>query len=345
MTRCLGSRVLPSAAALVAVSLLLAVSTSSCSKGKPSPDGQPAAALGEHKEQAVLEMNPSTVPAVGPALKGTVSLKIGAGSKLSGPRGIALDKQGNLYVADVENHRIVKFDATGREVMEIGRVGTGPSEFKAPWRVSVAPQGNILVLDPVLQYVLAYSPEGKFVSRFGGASVGLYSPGGLAVTADGTPCVADTGGGKIVLLGPEGKPPILSITKVGKEALRQPPEVAVDSAGNFWFLSLGVKDNKGQLMKTTPAGELIAQWTVIGIPSTRDTPRMVVAPDGRIVMTDPESRRVVVFSADMSKMRPVAMSEGPFKLLTGIAMDGQGRFYVADAEANLIYRFEIEKGD
>ena len=34
--------------------------------------------------------------------------------EFSSPTGIALDKEGNIYVADTDNHSIQKFDKTGK---------------------------------------------------------------------------------------------------------------------------------------------------------------------------------------------------------------------------------------
>lgn len=333
-----------SSALVACLSFALVAPAVSCSKepkqGAPSEGttGAPAA----QKNLPRPERNPSTNPALAAPIRGTVTLKIGAASKLLGPRSVALDKAGNLYVADTDNHRVVKFDPSGREVLQFGKPAAGSSEVLTPWQVVVTNQGSVLVLDPVQQAVLAYGPDGRFLSRFGGASAGLYSPAGLAATPDSTPLVADTGGNRLALLAPEGKPVLLSIQKVGKEDLSQPTEVAVDGAGNFLALSLGLTDNKGRLMKMSPDGALLGQWNVVGIPTTRDTPRIVVAPDGRIVMTDPEGHRVVVLSADLSSMRPVAVADATFKLVADVAVDEKGRLYVVDSEAGLIYRLELD---
>ena len=343
MTSCLESRRPVHLLALALSSALLA--TSACKKGEPAAaPGAPTAAA----PTAAAPKNASAVAAPGSPIVAKVTLRIGAGSGLLNPRSVAVDKSGNIYVADTGHSRIVKFDPSGREVLKFGKKGNSPGDFGEPWMVGVSGQGNLLVLDRVSQFAQVFSPDGKYLSRFGGAATGFYFPAGMAIASDGTPLVADTGNNRVVLLGEEGKPPALSIRKAGEEAFNQPPEVAVGPSGTFLVLGLGGPGNKGRLFQITPDGTLKAAWMVDGVPTTRDTPRIVVAPDGRIVMTDPEERRVVVYAPDMSTVSPVVLEgdqAAPLKVPSGIAVDPQGRFYVVDVEANLVYRLELGKGN
>ncbi len=46
-------------------------------------------------------------------------------------RGVAVDQEGNMYVSDGGNARVVVFDAAGRLVRTFGQKGSGPGEFEA----------------------------------------------------------------------------------------------------------------------------------------------------------------------------------------------------------------------
>jgi sugar lactone lactonase YvrE len=46
---------------------------------------------------------------------------------LNAPRGPALDSAGNIYVADMSNHRINKYDSTGTPLGWIGKIATSPT--------------------------------------------------------------------------------------------------------------------------------------------------------------------------------------------------------------------------
>jgi len=75
---------------------------------------------------------------------------------LSGPKGIAVDQKGNLYLADTESHTIRKIDAkTGiiRTILGNGMKGDGPDgdplrcKLNRPHGICVAPDGRVFVGD------------------------------------------------------------------------------------------------------------------------------------------------------------------------------------------------------
>jgi hypothetical protein len=76
-------------------------------------------------------------------------------------RGIDVDKDGNIYVADMSNYRIQKFDKSGKYALTFGRQGQGPGEFDLPTNVRIEEKmGNVLVKDQAYT-IEFFSPEGK----------------------------------------------------------------------------------------------------------------------------------------------------------------------------------------
>ena len=75
------------------------------------------------------------------------------GSKGSGncrfmcPRGLALDKQNNIIVADSENHRIQVVSINGEFIGDFGKIGWDPGSFHTPHGVAVDEDGNVIVAD------------------------------------------------------------------------------------------------------------------------------------------------------------------------------------------------------
>jgi tripartite motif-containing protein 71 len=59
------------------------------------------------------------------------------------PGGIALDKQGNIYVADTANGRIQKFDATGRFLAKWGLATPYSQPFIDPLEIAIDSQSKI----------------------------------------------------------------------------------------------------------------------------------------------------------------------------------------------------------
>lgn len=282
-----------------------------------------------------------TTPAAKPVQAAESATVFGAKSRLAGPRGVAVDAAGNVFVADTANSRIVKLDAQGREVATIGRKGTGAGEFLAPWAVAVSTQGQLHVLDQGTGWIQIFGADGKYVSRYGGPAATFYTPLGLALASDGTAAVADTGGNRIVLFDAQGAL-AASLRKVGGQDLQQPTDVAFSSAG--LFIVEPMPGPRATLIHASRTGEFKSEWVGVVSPSTSDAPRGVVAPDGRLFVTSPDDRRLAVFSADGATLTPIDFAAAlplPPKRLGGIALDGAGRLYVTDVEAGVVYRVQL----
>jgi DNA-binding beta-propeller fold protein YncE len=90
--------------------------------------------------------------------------QIGAGGQ-SGPEDLAVDQQGNVYVADRVNNRIVKFDTNGNFLATIGTPGSqGQGQMSGPSDVSVDQQGNIYVLEA--NFLQKFDANGDFLAEW-----------------------------------------------------------------------------------------------------------------------------------------------------------------------------------
>lgn len=78
---------------------------------------------------------------------GNRKLVFNSTGKFDRPVSVASDKDGNIYVADQGNHRIVKFNANGQPVGSFGNKGYGNGEFISPCLVSVIRDEIVLVKD------------------------------------------------------------------------------------------------------------------------------------------------------------------------------------------------------
>lgn len=72
-----------------------------------------------------------------PALREVLSIGSADEDYFSQWAGIAVDATGAIYVVDVKDCRIRKFDASGRLIKEVGRKGQGPGEFDSPVNIQV----------------------------------------------------------------------------------------------------------------------------------------------------------------------------------------------------------------
>ena len=184
-------------------------------------------------------------------------------SGLGSPHGIAVDGNGNLYVADVTNGDVVEVPTGGGTPVMVAQGLTGPHG------VAVDAGGNVYVAtnNAVTEY-----PFG------GGTAVpigsGYSNPRGLAVDAAGNVYVADTGNGRIVEVSAGGaSQSIFAIT-----GLTAPQSVSLDAADNLYVTDSG---NVYELNRTQAA--LAFSPTSIGSTSTAQT--ITVSNNGNQALT------------------------------------------------------------
>jgi sugar lactone lactonase YvrE len=97
-------------------------------------------------------------------------------ANLEGPRGMTLDKEGNLYVGNFYNSSIRKFSATGEDLGTFAKL-----DFMAPNGLAFDHEGNLFVADGDYG-VQEFGPTGDYLGVFTGGS--LDFPFGLAFDAN-----------------------------------------------------------------------------------------------------------------------------------------------------------------
>jgi uncharacterized protein (TIGR03663 family) len=77
---------------------------------------------------------------------------------LFGPRAIAVDAQGNVYIADTGNKRVVVTDTNGNYQYQWGYAGAAPGAFNEPIGIAVDLQGRVYVGDTWNGRVQVFAP-------------------------------------------------------------------------------------------------------------------------------------------------------------------------------------------
>ena len=113
------------------------------------------------------------------------------------PIGIAVAANGDVYLSDPDNHRVLRLGPEGRLVSTLGsgKRDSGDYGFNTPGGLSLDAQGNLYVVDMLNYAVKKYSPSGEFLLSLGeaGDTEGTFSrPKAVAVDASGRVFVSDT---------------------------------------------------------------------------------------------------------------------------------------------------------
>jgi DNA-binding beta-propeller fold protein YncE len=113
----------------------------------------------------------------------------------SRPSDVVTGANGDIFVADDGNFRVVKFSRDGRFLQIIGGVkGTGPGQFGVPHALDIDSRGRLLVLDQHQDEkgksrVQIFDQNGKFLEQW---KLEGDQPTGIAITPDDTVYVSDT---------------------------------------------------------------------------------------------------------------------------------------------------------
>ena len=109
--------------------------------------------------------------------------------KFNKPSGMACDKDGNIYVADRDNHCVKKFNVLGKFVMKIGtgKAGSAKEEFNSPRAVVVSSQDIVYIADGLNHRIQIFSgDDSRFKLTIGslGSDPGQFNvPCGVALNS------------------------------------------------------------------------------------------------------------------------------------------------------------------
>jgi sugar lactone lactonase YvrE len=144
------------------------------------------------------------------------------------PHGLALDKQGNIYVSDAQTSKdgtkgqtVTKMDPNGKVLMVLGtpgKAGGGPDHLNEPCDIAIAPNGDIFVADghsggpnskpDYVTRIVHFSKTGKFIKAWGSMGTGpgqFRAPHALAFDTEGRLFVADRGNNRVQIFTQAGK--------------------------------------------------------------------------------------------------------------------------------------------
>lgn len=282
-----------------------------------------------------------------------------ASATFNHPSAVAIDKQGNIYIADARNFTIRKLSTNGIVSTIAGKAGT-PGSNDGPATTALFGQisalacdevGNLFIGDRNSNTIRKLSPNGMVTT--------LAGQSGVSGSNDGTGAEARFGmiDSLVVrkngnLLVTDSVPTLREITPAGVVTTRLSDSnfigygsaVAADSAGNSYVVT-----QQSEIVRLTP------DWTPSIIAGRKDDPMtdgnglgarfqyiraMSVDATGNIYITQPNAIRRLAPNGDVVTLiggaNPIASA--PMVDLLGNALDQSGNIYVADNWVHVIWK-------
>ena len=256
------------------------------------------------------------------------------GSGFNKPHGVAVDADGNIFVADTGNNAV-------KEVLAVGgytTVKTLGSGFNGPYAVAVDASGNVYVADTgnnaikeilaVAGSIPASNPTIMTLGR------GFNSPTGVAVDAGGNVYVADLGNQAVKEIIASSEFIYILATVVA------PDSVAVDANGNVFVTDLG-NNPPAQVKEIAPLTEIIR-----AVGNGFNNPvGVAVDPNGNVFVADIGAGAVdeilaVGGSVPASNPTTLTLNSGS-NHPRGVAVDARGNVFIADSGNNRVVELSL----
>ncbi len=250
------------------------------------------------------------------------------GSGLLSSNGVAVDREGNIFVADSANRAIEELVAPGYTTTKM--LG-GSFSFTNPVGVALDGAGNVFVADTgsgAIEEIMA--PAYATVNAIGS---GFSGPSGVAVDGEGNVYVADTGNDAVKeILAASG---YATINTLGN-SFSAPEGVAVDDSGNVF-----VADTGNNAVKEIVAvnGSIPASPTIKTLRGFSAPAGVTVDNLGNVYVADTGNDVVEELTAVSGFATASTLGSG-FGGPSGVAVDSSGNVYVGSSADTQVVKFD-----
>jgi DNA-binding beta-propeller fold protein YncE len=224
------------------------------------------------------------------------------GGVLRFPQAVAVGPDGNVYVTDQGSHLVQQFQANGTWMRDIGSAGTRPGELTAIGAVAVTGDNHVVVADGGTNRIVRFDVFGNPLGSWGGPGTDL---GRFHFGAGGGNDAAAGGG--------------------------------LAASGSTLYI---VDTGNDRVVRFNESG---GNGTEIVPPGTLQNPRGVAVRATRMLVADDQHHRVAAFDTGGKLLASIGAGRGAgpgqLNFPYGVAIDPQGRVFVADDMNQRIVRY------
>jgi DNA-binding beta-propeller fold protein YncE len=259
------------------------------------------------------------------------------------PRGVAVDRNGGVYVSDPGSGRILKLSSSGKLLAQWGAGGSEAGRFWYPNSLALDAGGRLWVDDATNSRVQVLGPDGRFHVQYGVAHAGP----GMALDRQGNVYIGQQVGQSVVIskFSPSGK---LLARWGGLHLAELPNGIAVAPNGDIFMAGFllfpdpsHIKVNGEDILRLSPAGR---QLGLIHVYSGETTSGLAVDAQENSYIAYGTTPRFEKYSRDgvllASWGAPKAVAEVySFPSPAGITLDSSGNVFVANTPLSVIEEF------
>jgi DNA-binding beta-propeller fold protein YncE len=328
--------------------------------GKVTECELPYVAYGEHKVRIAMENYADWEESIqlleGPSpypVSAVLAIKNYAPSRKWGgleskflklPKAVAIDKSGNIYIADESDYKVRKYDSELR-TLNWSDPDHAIRNLDAPAGIAFDSQGFMYVTDSGNSCVVKFDRNGKQLGKWGRQGVRnieFNGPTGIAVDKNNDFYVADTGNHRVVKYAAGG-----GVKKVwGRQGTTKgdfmsPTGIAVNAQNEII-----VVDKWGRIQKFTTEGVPVAEFAKLGSGEGELSRPLGLCLDaeGNIYVADTGNNRIEKFTPGGKVITLWGGGPGPAAQMTGpagVAVNDKGAVFVVEKDVNRIQEFRV----